>query len=339
MYRCNTTSYECEKCDKNDTTGCDTDKVKACQNCQAPPESKWKCDKTDPEAPKCAECKGNATADCMSRAEACKDCHPPQKMFKCDKKTLVCAEDKTGTIKAACDASCGHFTPTNLLGTWRGLMVKKGMPNVFDMGEIDMIFGDKNLTVAYPNKTQDVYDVSTTGGGAMTLTKANLTINVAVNELANLKHTLSMGLATYGPDLDAPDSFRSAMMTNKSLSMTMWKCQDYGIDKKCSFNNTFDEVNHHRLNFRDDPPDQDACNEFKSCHDCINASSPTGIECGWCLGGTLVYDKIGNTTFKCGGFKAGEPKHFTCPAEFRTTDCSGFSCNWTSHKCNATENG
>jgi len=33
------------------------------------------------------------------------------------------------------------------------------------MGEIDMIFGAKNLTIVYPNKTQDVYDVSTTGGG------------------------------------------------------------------------------------------------------------------------------------------------------------------------------
>jgi len=33
------------------------------------------------------------------------------------------------------------------------------------MGEIDMIFGDKNLTIIYPNKTQDVYDVSTTGLG------------------------------------------------------------------------------------------------------------------------------------------------------------------------------
>lgn len=33
----------------------------------------------------------------------------------------------------------------------------------------------------------------------MILTKNNITINVAVNELANLKHTMSMGLATYGP--------------------------------------------------------------------------------------------------------------------------------------------
>jgi len=63
-----------------------------------------------------------------------------------------------------------------------------------------MIFGDKNLTIIYPNKTQDVYDVSTTGGGEMTLTKDDLKVNVAVNELANLKHTIAMGLSTFGPN-------------------------------------------------------------------------------------------------------------------------------------------
>ena len=177
----------------------------------------------------------------------------------------------------------------------------------------------------------------------MILTKNNITINVAVNELANLKHTMSMGLATYGPGKDAPDSFRSAIMSDKAQSMTMWKCQEFGTDKKCNFddktaNTTIDEVNHHKLTFLESQ-DQDACNKYNSCHTCINASTPTGVECGWCLGGTLVYDKIGNTTFKCGGFKAGTPKHFTCPAEFRTTDCSGFNCNWTSHKCNASESG
>jgi len=104
-----------------------TDKTKACENCKAPPESKWKCNKTDPKQPKCEECKGSSAADpdCKSRQQACQSCHPPQKMFSCDKKTLTCKEG-SGQIKAACDSSCGHFTPTQLLGTWRGLEVKKG---------------------------------------------------------------------------------------------------------------------------------------------------------------------------------------------------------------------
>lgn len=310
-YQCNTTSYECKNCTKGEE-GCDKDKVKACQNCKAPPETKWKCDKTDPEKPKCEQCKGNATADCKSHKEACNNCAPPAKLSKCDVKTLTCKPDKTGSIKAACDASCGHHTPTNLLGIWRGLMVSKGAPADFDMGEIDMVFGEKNLTVRYPNKTQDIYDVSTTGGGQMTLTKDNDTIKVVINELINLKHTAAMGMSTYGPGKEAPDSFKIGVDSNKSLSLAMWKCQDYGADKKCSFASSKSENQYHNLDFTEDPQDPppgdiDACNKYDSCHTCINASTSTGVECGWCLGGTLNYSKIGNTSFKCGGFKAGSP--------------------------------
>lgn len=46
------------------------------------------------------------------------------------------------------------------------------------MGEIDLVFGDKNLTVKYPNRTQDVYDVATTGGSSLILQKGNETIKV-----------------------------------------------------------------------------------------------------------------------------------------------------------------
>lgn len=40
---------------------------------------------------------------------------------------------------------------------------------MFDMGELDLVFGDKNLTVKYPNRTQTIYDVATTGGGSLIL--------------------------------------------------------------------------------------------------------------------------------------------------------------------------
>jgi len=119
----------------------------------------------------------------------------------------------------------------------------------------------------------------------------------------------------------------------------MWKCTSYGADAKgkWSFNQT-DAETLHQLAFNA-PLDIDECNKYTSCHPCINASTPDGIECGWCLGGTLNYKGVGNTTFKCGGFKAGQPHAFTCPAEFRTTDCSGFNCNFTSHKCSQSEQG
>jgi len=47
----------------------------------------------------------------------------------------------------------------------------------------------------------------------------------------------------------------------------------------------------------------------------------------------LIYDKVGKTDFKCGGFVDNIPRDFTCPAEFRTTDCSGFICDWTKKTC------
>jgi len=68
-------------------------------------------------------------------------------------------------------------------------MAKDGEKNMFDMGEIDLVFGDKNLTVKYPNRTQDIYDVATTGGNSLVLQKGNSTIRVVHNILAYLKHT------------------------------------------------------------------------------------------------------------------------------------------------------
>jgi len=90
-------------------------------------------------------------------------------------------------------------------------MAKKGQPNIFDMGEIDLIFAEKNLTVKYPNRTQDIYDVSSIGGDAFILHKGNETIRVVHNILAYLKHTISAGLSTFGPGRPAPDSFRNGM--------------------------------------------------------------------------------------------------------------------------------
>lgn len=213
-YRCNTTSYECEKC-KDGDEGCQTDRAQACDNCKNGPDPTqlFKCNKTDPEQPKCDMCpKGNSTAGCAPRGTACKSCAPKQKLFECDEKTLTCVVAKDqGNIKEACTAACGHITPQELLGTWRGLMAKEGEAQNFDMGEFDLVFGDKNLTVKYPNRTQDVFDVATTGGSTLILQKAGHEIKVVHNVLAYLKHTQAAGLSTYGWDKDAPDSFRQGM--------------------------------------------------------------------------------------------------------------------------------
>jgi len=138
-------------------------------------------------------------------------------------------------IGAACNASCGKITPSNLLGAWRGLMVKNMTKGAFEMGEFDMMFGDSNLTLRWPNKTQQVFDVATSGF-AMRLTdvstgKVYQAIN---NEIAYLKYTDTMGFATKGAGKPAPDSFGGAMKDTESIAWVMWKCNG-GNKDKCDF--------------------------------------------------------------------------------------------------------
>ena len=120
-------------------------------------------------------------------------------------------------------------------------MAKKGQPENFDMGEIDMVFGDKNLTVKYPNRTQDIYDVASTGGSTFTLTKGNHTIKVVHNVLAYLKHTQAAGLSTYGPEKGAADTFKQGMESDKALDLIMWKCNSWGGNGSCEFKNKTSE--------------------------------------------------------------------------------------------------
>lgn len=57
-------------------------------------------------------------------------------------------------------------------------MVKEGGLSDFDMGEFDLVFGEKNLTVNYPNRTQSIYDVSSFEGNKLILEKGDQKITV-----------------------------------------------------------------------------------------------------------------------------------------------------------------
>jgi hypothetical protein len=189
-------------------------------------------------------------------------------------------------------------------------MAKKGEAKDFEMGEIDLVFGDKNLTVKYPNRTQDIYDVATTGGSALILQKGGQTIKVVHNVLAYLKHTTAAGLSTFGPDKEAPDSFRRGMETDQALDLIMWKCNSWGGKGTCDFKDKkttpaqlpapVEEKLQVLNNTVNDGP-VDECNSFGYCHTCIGEHQ--GVRCGWCLGGTLSYRGVGKTVYKCGGFK------------------------------------
>jgi len=104
-------------------------------------------------------------------------------------------------------------------------MVKKGPTGMFDMGEIDMKFGQNNLTVTYPNRTRDIYDVWTSGPSKFHLSKDGKNYTVTYQTLKSLKHTTAMGLSTYGEE--APNSFKEGMDSNRAESLVMWKCNSW----------------------------------------------------------------------------------------------------------------
>jgi len=127
----------------------------------------------------------------------------------CNNETLKCehTNSTSGTDNNTCSQSCNKVTPSELLGKWRGLNVKKGLTGNFDMGEFDLIFGNNNLTILYPNRTQVIYSVSTTTPGKFIISREGKNITVVYSTLKNLKHTIAMGLSTYGKE-DSPESFK-----------------------------------------------------------------------------------------------------------------------------------
>jgi len=215
-------------------------------------------------------------------------------------------------------------------------MVKKGQTGMFDMGEYDMKWGENNLTVTYPNKTNAIYDVFSVGPGKVKLAKDGKNYTIVYQTLSNLKHTIAIGISTFGET--APESFKAGMSSNHALNVVMWKCTSWS-GGQCKFDHIdFDIEAAGKRKLAAVQENHDACNVYADCHQCITANEG-GIKCGWCLGGTLDYKNVGTTTFKCGGFKAGQPYNFTCPVDFRTVDCKGYSCDIVSRKCSISEDG
>jgi hypothetical protein len=212
-------------------------------------------------------------------------------------------------------------------------MVKEKTKGQFEMGEFDMLFGDSNLTLTWPNKTTMIFDVATSGFAMRLTDKQSGKVYEAIsNTIAQLKHTLAMGFATKGAGKDAPDSFGGAMKDTESTAWVMWRCTS-GKDQ-CDFSQTGELAEELRVG----DGDIDACNKYPDCHSCITAKEGD-IKCGWCQGGTLNYHDHGQTKFKCGGYKDGVPFQFTCPRAFKTEDCQGYKCDWTNHTCSFAQEG
>ena len=71
------------------------------------------------------------------------------------------------------------------------------------MGEFDMHFGDKNLTLTMPDRSQKIFDTATTGYNLILTDPITGDIyKVVANTLAYLKYTQSYGFATKGKNVD-----------------------------------------------------------------------------------------------------------------------------------------
>jgi hypothetical protein len=69
--------------------------------------------------------------------------------------------------------------------------------------------------------------------------------------------------------------------------------------------------------------DPDPCNRFLTCSACVGQREGQ-FQCGWCMGGTIVYNDTGDSGLHCAGFIASQPAlPFYCPLDFRTEDCTG----------------
>ena len=115
-------------------------------------------------------------------------------------------------------------------------MVKEGDQSNFDMGEFDLMFGERNLTVKYPNRTQSIYDVASIGDDRMILQKGDQKIMLVQNALAYLKHTVAAGF-TFGADSGSPDAQGEGMKSDTTQDLVMWRCQNWGGNQTCSFGN------------------------------------------------------------------------------------------------------
>lgn len=65
-------------------------------------------------------------------------------LYKCDPtsfKCIACDPRDVCEKLAVCTETCQKASPLELVGSWRGLIIKDGPKNEFDFGEEDIVFG------------------------------------------------------------------------------------------------------------------------------------------------------------------------------------------------------
>jgi hypothetical protein len=337
-YKCNLKNYQCEQCAPGEINCFPKDM--ACKNCQAPPEAQYKCDKTDPKNPQCNRCK-DGDKDCAPASQACSNCTIPPKQFTCDVKTHKCVPAAHGIIGPVCNSTCGNVTPPELQDrVFRGVQAHKDFSTdaTVGQGEFDFVFKGHTLTIRNPAGKTSTGNVVSEGPGAIAVDMSGTTLRFSVAGSNQGDETTTVVLATAGPNQPQTDA-KAAMAlpgTNHPAVFVLSQCVPW--KQKCDFSSVeADEVSLLAL-FGVDDDEEDACNQYDTCHTCIQGSA-ANLKCGWCMGGTLNYKTRGQTSFHCGGYKEGTPSKFVCEPLFQTVDCAGWGCNWNNATCSKRDPG
>jgi len=163
---------------------------------------------------------------------------PPPTLFRCNPENYQCVECEKGheggcNYEVACKASCGKFSPLDLIGKWRGLNVKDRGVKKFDFGEKTADF--KNNTVDLAGSS---YPTSTTAGDTFQIVaedgkKQSFTYTL----VGNLKYTTAIGMSTFR-NATYPDSFAQGMRSNDTTNFVFFQCNKWGKKDTCNFEKT-----------------------------------------------------------------------------------------------------
>jgi hypothetical protein len=260
-------------------------------------------------------------------------------MYSCDPRTLTCVTNTSGSIFQACDATCGNHTPPELQNSlFRGIQINEN----FVFGEYDLNFSVSTLVARMPDGSFATANVHVNGAMFVTWTSgpnAGQTQAGIVQGASDGPETSSELIALAAPGQPAPTDMHDAMLSANVFVMT--RCNSWK-SAVCNFSSVFPPSavaragrpplpwppsRHPRLRRA---TTADPCNAYLNCTECIAVKTPD-LQCGWCLGGSIIYNtSVVPSEYKCAGFQAGHSLPFTCTADFRTEDCAGISCNWTS---------
>lgn len=288
----------------------------------------------------------------------------PPKQYTCDEATFTCTEG-TGPLQSC--TQCSNSTPSELVGVWRGFAAQAGFVQgewTYVFAATTAVIEDVTGTIVHADVSINGNPRLTyTDGPDAGHYREFLQLG-----MSNGPETVSAALV-FGPlDSPAPESITVGMAGNGDWVHIVSECASWKSDCKFTAP-MFDTIQTMlAANFRpgtlsEKPKSRrggmpllrftpvaaaapkavpakelavahplgtsDPCNAFPTCTTCINADPKNGILCGWCLGADVIYNGTGPSQFQCAGYQSGSPYLFTCPSDFLTENCAGWSCNYT----------